>query len=139
MDLQTSVFEREAETPVLENVLPLCELAKGLEDAGEFELAEETLRPFWEGLSYRPNTSGLSREAKAELLLRTGTITGSLGSAKQIAGSQELAKDLISESATLFESFAHSEKLAEARVNLAVCYWREGGLDEARVTLRLVL
>jgi len=139
MNLRTSVFEREADSPVLENVLPLCELAKGLEEAGEFELAEETLRPFWDGLSYRPTTDGLGTEAKAELLLRTGTITGWLGSAKQIAGSQELAKDLISESATLFESFRQTEKLAEARVNLAVCYWREGGLDEARVTLRLVL
>ena len=139
MDLRTSVFEREADSPVLENVLPLCELAKGLEEAGEFELAEETLRPFWEGLSYRPNTSSLGDEAKAELLLRTGTITGWLGSAKQIPGSQELAKDLISESASLFETFDQTEKLSEARVNLAVCYWREGGLDEARVTLQLVL
>ncbi|HEY2960919.1 MAG TPA: helix-turn-helix domain-containing protein [Pyrinomonadaceae bacterium] len=139
MNLRTSVFEREAENPVLDNVLPLCELAKGLEEAGEFELAEETLRPFWEGLSYRPNISSLGEEAKAELLLRTGTITGWLGSAKQIPGSQELAKDLISESATLFETFGQIEKLAEARVNLAVCYWREGGLDEARVTLSLVL
>ena len=42
MDLQTSVFEREAQNVVLDNVLPLCELAKGLEEAGEFELAEET-------------------------------------------------------------------------------------------------
>jgi tetratricopeptide (TPR) repeat protein len=32
-----------------------------------------------------------------------------------------------------------SEKVAEARVDLAICYWREGALDEARVTLRLVL
>ncbi len=32
-----------------------------------------------------------------------------------------------------------TEKVAEARVDLAICYWREGGLDEARVTLRLVL
>ncbi len=32
-----------------------------------------------------------------------------------------------------------TEKTAEARVNLAICYWREGALDEARVTLRLVL
>lgn len=139
MDLQTSVFEREAESPALENLLPLCELAKGLEDAGEFELAEETLRPFWSGLPNVPNTNGLQREAKAELLLRAGTITGWLGSARQISGSQEIAKDLISESAGIFEADGLSEKLAEARVNLAVCYWREGGLDEARVTLRLVL
>jgi hypothetical protein len=123
MDLQTSVFEREAESPALDNILPLCELAKGLEDAGEFELAEETLRPFWNGLTTVPNTNGLQRDAKAELLLRAGTLTGWLGSAKQIAGSQDIAKDLISESAGIFESCGLSEKLAEARVNLAVCYW----------------
>jgi tetratricopeptide (TPR) repeat protein len=139
MDLQTSVFEREAENAALYNVLPLCELAKGLEDAGEFELAEETLRPFWSGLPNVPNTNGLQSEAKAELLLRTGTLSGWLGSARQISGSQEIAKDLLSESAGIFEACGRSEKLAEARVNLAVCYWREGGLDEARVTLQLVL
>lgn len=139
MDLQTSASEKDFDTPVLDNVLPLCELAKGLEEAGEFEIAEEVLRPFWGGVPHRPDTKGLTREATAELLLRTGTLTGWLGSARQIPGSQELAKDLISESGSLFESFALSEKLAEARINLAVCYWREGGLDEARVTLRLVL
>ncbi len=32
-----------------------------------------------------------------------------------------------------------TEKVAEARVDLAICYWRESALDEARVTLRLVL
>ncbi|HKR22743.1 MAG TPA: tetratricopeptide repeat protein [Pyrinomonadaceae bacterium] len=32
-----------------------------------------------------------------------------------------------------------TEKVAEARVDLSICYWREGALDEARVTLRLVL
>jgi len=139
MNLQTSAFEKELDAPVLDNVLPLCELAKGLEEAGEFEIAEETLRPFWSGVSHRPNTTGLIDGAKAELLLRTGTLTGWLGAAKQIPGSQELAKDLISESGSLFEAIGLDEKLAEARVNLAVCYWREGGLDEARVTLHLVL
>src|ERR1051326_2363693 len=139
MDLQTSIYDREAHTPVLDNLLPLCELAKGLEEAGEFELAEEALRPFWGGVPTRPDTRGTSTEAKAELLLRTGTLTGWLGSAKQIPGSQEVAKDLISESASIYETVGLGEKLAEARVNLAVCYWREGGLDEARVNLSLVL
>ena len=139
MDLRTSLYEKETDPSVLENVLPLCELAKGLEEAGEFDLAEETLRPFWEGVPNRPNTRNLVGEARAELLLRTGTLTGWLGSAKQISGSQEIAKDLISESGTLFEDIGLREKLAEARVNLAVCYWREGGLDEARITLQLVL
>lgn len=139
MDLQTSVFKSETDTPILENVLPLCELAKGLEEAGEFELAEETLRPFWQGLPNRPDTEGMADRAKSELLLRTGTLTGWIGSAKQIPGAQEIAKDLVSESASIFAALGIAEKEAEARVDLAICYWREGALDEARVTLRHVL
>src|SRR5689334_2998424 len=139
MDLQTSIYDREAHSPVVDNILPLCELARTFEEAGEFELAAETLRPFWDGVPNSPNASGLTKEGKAELLLRTGTLTGWLGSAKQVNGAQEIAKDLISESATIFETIGSTEKLAEARVNLAVCYWREGGFDEARINLRLVL
>jgi tetratricopeptide (TPR) repeat protein len=139
MELRTSVFENATDFSVADNIIPLCELAKALEEAGEFEEAAETLRPFWLGLPHRPETSGLTDEARAEILLRTGTLTGWLGSTKQVPGAQEVAKDLISESANIFESLGRAEKVAEARVDLAICYWREGGLDEARVTLRLVL
>lgn len=139
MDLQTSVFEHKSDFSVIKNVIPLCELAQGLEDAGEFDRAADTLQPFWKGVPHRPETEGLEVEAKAELLMRTGTLTGWLGSAKQVTGAQEIAKDLISESAALFETLGMTEKAAEARVYLSTCYWREGALDEARVTLRLVL
>jgi tetratricopeptide (TPR) repeat protein len=139
MDLHTSVYESVASSAATEDVLPLCELAKNLEEAGEFDQAAETLRPFWKGLLNRPETTGLEQDAKAELILRSGTLTGWLGSAKQVSGAQEVAKDLISESAALYETLGASEKVAEARVDLAICYWREGGLDEARVTLKLVL
>ncbi len=139
MDLQTSIYENTIDPAVADDVIPLCELARNFEGAGEFDQAAETLRPFWNGLLNRPNTKGLPVEAQAELLLRTGTLTGWLGSARQFLGAQEVAKDLISESAGLFESLSLFDKVAETRVDLAICYWREGALDEARVTLRLVL
>jgi tetratricopeptide (TPR) repeat protein len=139
MDLQRSVYEDVIDRAIADDVLPLCQLAKGLEEAGEFDRAAETLMPFWSGVPHRPNTKGLGEEAQAELLLRSGTLTGWLGSAKQVSGAQEVAKDLISESASRFETLGLSEKVAEARVDLAICYWREGGLDEARVTLKLVI
>jgi tetratricopeptide (TPR) repeat protein len=139
MELHTAVFKNLTANSVADDIIPLCELAKNLEEAGEFESASEMLRPFWQGLPHRPDTEGLAEDVKAELLLRAGTLTGFLGSAKQIAGAQETAKDLISESATIFESLGIPEKIAEARVDLALCYWREGALDEARITLRLVL
>jgi len=139
MELHVAAFNNSTEIPVADNIIPLCELAKNLAEAGEFESACETLRPFWRGLLHRPETNGLAEDCKAELLLRAGTLTGWVGSAKQIAGAQEAAKDLISESASIFETLGNIEKIAEARVDLAICYWREGALDEARVTLRLVL
>src|ERR1051325_8158629 len=139
MDLQTSIYQTGIDPAVADDVLPLCELAKNFEEAGEFSQAAETLNPFWSGISNRPITKGLEERAQAELLLRSGTLTGWLGSARQVPGAQEIAKDLISESAALFEKLTLPEKIAEARVDLAVCYWREGALDEARVTLRLVL
>ena len=139
MDLQTSIYENTIGPAIADDVLPLCELAKTYEEAGEFERAAEAIRPFWNGLLHRPNTKGLGEAALAELLLRAGTLTGWLGSAQQFPGAQEVAKDLISESAGRFQKLGLSEKVAEARVDLAICYWREGGLDEARVTLALVL
>ena len=139
MDFERSVFNHVIDGAVADDVLPLCQLAKDLEEAGEFERAAETLSPFWSGLPDRPTTTGLKEEWGAELLLRTGALTGYIGSAKQVSGAQEVAKDLISESASRFENLGLSEKVAEARVDLAICYWREGALDEARVTLKLVL
>jgi len=139
MELHEATFKKLTEIPVTDNIIPLCELAKNLAEAGEFESACETLQPFWQGILYRPETTGLHDDAKAELLLRSGTLTGWVGSSKQISGAQEAAKDLISESAAIFEALGKVEKVAEARVDLAICYWREGALDEARVTLELVL
>jgi tetratricopeptide (TPR) repeat protein len=139
MELPLVVTANVIDPLIADDVIPLCELAKNLEEAGEFERATEALSSFWQGVPSRPVTQGLGDEAKAELLLRTGTLTGWLGSAKQTPGAQEIAKDLISESAEIFEYLRIAEKVAEARIDLAICYWREGGLDEARVTLSLVL
>jgi tetratricopeptide (TPR) repeat protein len=137
--LQTPIYDDPVVFSVPDNALPLCELAKNLEDAGEFERAAEILSPYWKGLPHRPDTKGLTDEAKAEVLLRTGMLTGWLGSAKQVPGAQEIAKDFMSESAALYETLGMTEKVAESRVYLSTCYWREGALDEARVTLQLVL
>jgi tetratricopeptide (TPR) repeat protein len=77
----------------------------------------------------------LSDVARAEVLLRAGTLSGWVGSARQITGAQEIAKDLISEAARLFEECGLHERVVEARVDLAICDWRKGAFDEARITL----
>src|SRR5262245_61338499 len=139
MGLQTTVVHWTPSLGDVDTVLSRCEAAKQLEEAGEFQAAREALGDLWQGLGVRPSLDDWPIEAKAELLLRTGTLTGWLGSANQVPGAQESAKDLISESAALFEQQGLNEKVAETRIDLAICYWREGGLDEARVTLQWAL
>ena len=112
----------------------LCAQAKELEEAGKFEDARLALGEFWQRIGDRPKLEGLAGAVQAELLLRAGALSGWIGSARQIPGAQETAKDLISESSAIFEELKLTEKVAETRVDLGICYWREGALDEARIT-----
>jgi tetratricopeptide (TPR) repeat protein len=104
-----------------------------LQNRGEYEAACEALGGFWRGIGKRPEVGSLSAAEQAEVLLRVGTLSGWLGSSGQIPGAQEFAKDLISESLRAFEALGDQEKVAEAQGDLAICYWREGALDEGRV------
>src|SRR5205085_11392807 len=89
----------------------------------------------WRQLGERPQTEGLDERTTAEVLLRVGVLWGWIGSARQMKGAQEKAKDLISESVRMFEALQERVKAAEALTDLAYCYWREGAFDEARMML----
>jgi len=109
-----------------------CRAAKELENIGEYEAAFAVIAPFWPGIGERPRTEGLSKVEEAELLLRAGSLTGWLGSSRQVPGAQKFAKTLISEAIKSFEELGLSERVAEAQTSLAVCFWREGAMDDAR-------
>lgn len=120
-------------------VMLRCQLAKELEEAGNYEAACGALGDRWQGIGLRPLLTELNDEAQALVLLRAGTLTGWLGSAQQISGAQESAKNLISESITLFESIGLAERAIESQVELAWCYWREGAFEEAHTILKEAL
>jgi tetratricopeptide (TPR) repeat protein len=122
-----------------ERVVVRCRVAKELEDKGDYEAAAEILSPYFESTGERPKVEDVSPEAHAELLLRAGTLTGWLGNLKQIENAQENAKDLIGKSLTSFEQLDLANKISEAQIELAYCYWREGGFDEARIMLNQAL
>jgi len=113
-----------------------CKLAQELENAGNFETATQALGSLWEGIGVHPDLRGFEQHTQAVILLRVGVLSGWLGSAQQVAGSQDAAKDLISESLSLFASLGETGRAVEAKIELAWCYWREGCYDEARVMLR---
>jgi len=122
-----------------ERAIIRCRLAKQHEDAGEYEAASEALAELWQGVGVRPNLDDLNAETQAHVLLRVGMVTGWIGGEKQVAGAQEAAKDLISESLRMFGALGDQTRAGEARSDLARCYWREGAFNEARVFFQQAL
>jgi tetratricopeptide (TPR) repeat protein len=141
MTLRTSLL-RQLENPNLnlsERAQLRCRSARELENSGRYEDARQALGELWQRIGDRPQVEGLEKGIAAEVLLRAGVLTGWIGSKQQITDAQETAKNLISESAAVFESLGHIKRMLEAQTELAVCYWREGGYDEGRAILKGVL
>jgi tetratricopeptide (TPR) repeat protein len=116
-----------------------CEIAKDFENKGEYEEARKALRHYWRRIGEQPTLSGLEQSTAAEVLLRVGVLTGYVGSKNQIAGAQESAKDLITQSHAIFEARKNRKKIAEAQTELALIYWRTGENNEARDCLNEAL
>ena len=113
-----------------------CELAKKLEYKGEYEEARKALSAYWPRIGEPPRTTHLRPPTAAEVFLRAGVLTSIVGGKNQIADEQEIAKNLISESLTFFESRNDRQKIAEAQTEIALCYWRAGEINEARDLLQ---
>lgn len=116
-----------------------CEVARELEHVGEWEEARNILGEYWSRIGDIPKVAGLEPTTAAELLLRAGVLTGIIGSHRQIDNAQEIAKDLLTKSYSIFHSRRITKKIAEAQTELALCYWRTDDLDEARDFLRQAL
>jgi tetratricopeptide (TPR) repeat protein len=130
---------KELDNPSLTNnerVLIRCRVAADFAHAGQYEAAREALGELWAGLGERPDVKKLPPVVAAEVLLQCGTLTGLLGHARNVAGAQAKAQDLLSEAARKFKSQGRSDKAAEAQCELGACYWRLGAHDEARVIMR---
>lgn len=112
-----------------------CQLARRMEETGDYEGARRAMGELWTRVGERPVLEGLDEATAAEVLLRAGALTGWIGSVKQLDGAQEAAKNLITESITIFEGLQDAKKVAEAQTDLGYCYWRAGAFDEARVWL----
>ena len=109
-----------------------CRTALEHKDRGDYAGAQKTMHPYWSRVGELPNLQGLDRSVTAEVLFCVGVLTSWIGSKNQIADAQELAKNLLTQSITYFESMRDVTKIAVAQSEIAYCYWREGALNEAR-------
>lgn len=131
--LDTSNLSRD------EEALSRCEIALEQRDNETPQAALEIMRPLWRGVGTRPDTQGLQPETVAYVFFCTGTLTGWIGARHQIKDAQESARNLITESITYYETNNLKREAAEARSEVAYCYWREGRVNEARIMLHEAL
>ncbi|HEX8150374.1 MAG TPA: tetratricopeptide repeat protein [Pyrinomonadaceae bacterium] len=133
---------RQLDNPLFteeERALLRCRIAAEFIHAGQYEAAREALGELWRGLGERPEVDGMPPAVAAEVLLQCGTLSGLLGSAMNVLGGQERAKDLLTEAARGFRSHGNYRKASEAQCELGACYWRLGAHDDARVMMREAL
>jgi len=122
-----------------DEALRRCRKALQFRDRGDFDGAQEVMSGLWEGLGQRPKIAGLHPTVAPEVLLTVGVLTGWIGSRNEVKEADGWARDLITESMTLYESLGDLKKVAESRSELACCYWREGAFDDARIMFKQAL
>lgn len=96
---------------------------------GETGAALELLGTTWKGVGVRPTDAPTQRQT-AENLLLCGMLTSRLGAERKAKGAQEKAKDLLNEAYRLFIRVRDQRK-HKAQIELALCYWRSGEINEA--------
>jgi tetratricopeptide (TPR) repeat protein len=129
----TSLRVNQSHLTANEEAILRCQTAFELKDRGRYDDALDVMKPLWGGLGKRPDTGRLYPAVAAEILLCAGILTRWIGSRNQLQQYQEIARDLISESISFYESDCDVKKIAAARSELAYCYWWEGSFDEARI------
>jgi signal transduction histidine kinase/ActR/RegA family two-component response regulator/predicted negative regulator of RcsB-dependent stress response len=131
-----SIRSREPSPVTLgERVELCCMIAREKLEIGDYDAGCAALQPWWT-LGEWPRRAGLSNRAAAELFLTAGILSGWVASTRPIDGDQKQAAGLLNGAIALFEQLDETTRAVEGRIELALCYYREGLFDLARNTLR---
>jgi TolB-like protein len=119
---------------VNEEIQVYCAISREQIDAGNYDAASRILRPWWQFGSW-PKLEGLNQKSSADLLFTTGELAGFVASTQQIPRGQRHGEELLIGSITLFEYLGFRRRTAEGRIELALCYYRQGLFDIGRSLL----
>src|ERR1700753_2868686 len=93
MNVSSQLVHRiaNASLPKNERARLRCQLAKKLEDLGNYDAAREAMGELWSRVGARPVPvlDELEEGTAAEAILRVGVLTGWIGSVRQIEDAQE--------------------------------------------------
>jgi DNA-binding winged helix-turn-helix (wHTH) protein len=121
-----------------EQVQVYCVISRDQIDIGNYEAASKILRPWWVFGNW-PILEGLDQRWCADLLFTCGDLAGCVASTLQFPQGQRHGEELLNGSIALFEQLGFKRRAAEGRIELALCYYRQGLFDLGRTTLIRVL
>ena len=121
-----------------EEVQVYCTVTREQIEVGNYEAGCLILRRWWTPGDW-PKIDGLGSYSAADLLFTTGSLAGCLSSTGRIQKGQKNAEDLLSGSIGIFEHLGAKRRAAEARIELALAYYRQGMFALTRKTLLRVL
>lgn len=110
-----------------------CAVAREQIDSGNFDAACVMLQPWWSWGNW-PMIDDLRQESCADLLFTAGALAGCVASARQIPKGQKHGEALLNGAIALFESLGAKGRAAESRIELGLCYYRQGLFDLGRST-----
>jgi tetratricopeptide (TPR) repeat protein len=121
-----------------EQIQVFCTVSREQIDAGNYDAACRILRPWWLFGEW-PKLEGLNQRSCADLLFTTGELAGFVASTEKILRGQRHGEELLIGAITLFEQLGLKRRVAEGRIELALCYYRQGLFDVGRSMLVQVL
>jgi len=121
-----------------EEIQVYCTISREQIDTGNYDGASRILRHWWLFGNW-PKLERLNQRSSADLLFTTGELAGFIASTQQIPRGQRHAEQLIIGSITLLENLGFRRRAAEGRIELALCYYRQGLFDIGRSILIHVL
>src|ERR1051326_5066893 len=117
-----------------ERVEACCVIAREKLEIGDYAGGVSALEQWWT-LGSWPRHRGLTDAATAELLLTAGTLSAWMATTQHINGGQKPAEAMLSGAIVLFERMGKKARAAEARIELACCYFWQGLFELAKTTL----
>jgi tetratricopeptide (TPR) repeat protein len=121
-----------------EEIQVYCTISREQIDVGNYDAASRLLRSWWM-FGKLPRLDGLTQGSSADLLFTAGELAGFVASTQQIPRGQRHGEELLIGSITLFEHLGLRRRVAEGKIELALCYYRQGLFDSGRSLLIRVL
>jgi tetratricopeptide (TPR) repeat protein len=116
----------------------LCTVVREQIEVGNYDAGWLMLRRHWTPGEW-PKLDGLTSHSAADLLFTTGSLAGCLSSTGRIQKGQKHAEALLSGAIGMFEHLGAKRAAAEAKIELALSYYRQGMFDLASKMLLKVI